>query len=289
MKMLSCAMARRRVQAFHDEELPFDGQIAVSAHLASCDACMSILTELRVVRAALRANAPGRVPVPVEDIAGLEATVVSRVRAEQTLALTTRVRTLFEDMHFVYAGLAATTAALACAAIMTSMMRFVAADRPGSLIAMMSLLDKPEAHDIHLPNAPSFGRDPFVVDARIQTPWALDEAFVTSGVASGDDDGVITLAAVVSREGRVQSLELLPTGRRAPRRGQAKAVEELMDAVSRVRFEPARVAGFPVAVNMVWLVAHTTVRAPKDAIDPAPGAKKRRVVNRVELVPAEVV
>jgi hypothetical protein len=288
MKRLSCAAVRRRVQAFHDDELPVDGQIAVSAHLASCDACMSILTELRAVRAALRASAPARDAVPAEDIAGLEAVVVSRVRAEQALALTTRVRTLFEDMHFVYAGLAATTAALACAAIMTSMMRFVATDRPGSLIAMMNLLDKAEAHDIHLPNAPALERDPFVVDARIQMRWALDEVFVTSGVASGADDGVITLAAVVSREGRVQNLELLPAGRRAPPRGEAKAVEELMDAVSRVRFEPARVAGFPVAVNMVWLVAHTTVRAPKDAIDPAPGAKKRRVMHRVEPVLARM-
>jgi len=34
----------------------------------------------------------------------------------------------------------------------------------------------------------------------------------------------------------------------------------LRDAVSRARFEPATRKGMPVAVNMVWLVAHTTVR-----------------------------
>ena len=30
--------------------------------------------------------------------------------------------------------------------------------------------------------------------------------------------------------------------------------------MSRARFEPATRKGLPVAVNMVWLVAHTTVR-----------------------------
>jgi hypothetical protein len=31
--------------------------------------------------------------------------------------------------------------------------------------------------------------------------------------------------------------------------------------VSDARFEPARVDGLPVAVNMIWLVTNTTVRA----------------------------
>ena len=37
----------------------------------------------------------------------------------------------------------------------------------------------------------------------------------------------------------------------------------MLGAMSQARFEPARVAGLPVAVNMVWLVAHTTVRGTK--------------------------
>lgn len=34
----------------------------------------------------------------------------------------------------------------------------------------------------------------------------------------------------------------------------------LLDVAAAVRFEPASFAGVPVAVNMVWLLAHTTVR-----------------------------
>jgi hypothetical protein len=36
----------------------------------------------------------------------------------------------------------------------------------------------------------------------------------------------------------------------------------LLNAVATARFEPARAAGAPVSQNVVWLVSHTTVRAP---------------------------
>ena len=44
-----------------------------------------------------------------------------------------------------------------------------------------------------------------------------------------------------------------------------------MGEVSRTKFEPARVDGLPVAMNMVWLVPHTTVHTGKRAL----AAKKR--------------
>jgi hypothetical protein len=44
---------------------------------------------------------------------------------------------------------------------------------------------------------------------------------------------------------------------------RTKAVENLMGAVSRARFEPGRVDGLPAAMNMVWVVEHTTIRAPE--------------------------
>ena len=37
MKALTCAATRRRLDAFHDGELPIADQIAVSAHLDWCD------------------------------------------------------------------------------------------------------------------------------------------------------------------------------------------------------------------------------------------------------------
>ena len=81
-----------------------------------------------------------------------------------------------------------------------------------------------------------------------------------------------------------------PSGR-APRRGspEAEVVDMLLNTASMARFEPAKFDGLPVAVNVVWLVANTTVRAPKatldapivpadaDAVVQPPAPRKRRV------------
>jgi anti-sigma factor RsiW len=63
MTPLSCARARRRLQAFHDRELGVSDQIAVSAHLDWCDACANALAELDAVRSALQAFATQRMVV----------------------------------------------------------------------------------------------------------------------------------------------------------------------------------------------------------------------------------
>jgi hypothetical protein len=72
------------------------------------------------------------------------------------------------------------------------------------------------------------------------------------------------MAAIVTKEGTVIDLALLDPGggRSSAQTGKSKAVEDLLGAVSRARFEPGKVDGLPVAVNMVWVVEHTTVRAP---------------------------
>ena len=60
----------------------------------------------------------------------------------------------------------------------------------------------------------------------------------------------------------------------------------LRDEPSSARFEPARVDGLPVAVNMVLLVAHTTVRAAKDPLArPMPSPKKRRASSTPLRIP----
>ena len=39
MNRLSCGGARRRLSAFHDDELPVEEQVAVEAHLRACVDC----------------------------------------------------------------------------------------------------------------------------------------------------------------------------------------------------------------------------------------------------------
>jgi hypothetical protein len=91
---------------------------------------------------------------------------------------------------------------------------------------------------------------------------------------------------VVTLEGRLINLEVHPEDGHEPAAGsvQARAVEHLKDTVSNARFDPARVAGVPVAVNIVWMVAHTTVRAEKGTMNlstPRVGARKRRADVRL--------
>ena len=84
----------------------------------------------------------------------------------------------------------------------------------------------------------------------------------------------------MTREGRFETLRLLPAADQPAVRGHQEGTGDggPLGAVSKARFEPARVAGLPVAVNMVWMVAHTTVRGRSNGpieIRTAPVAKKR--------------
>ena len=270
MTPLTCAAARRRLQAFHDHELPVGQQIAVEAHLEWCDHCAAALTELQLVRAALRAGARSRARRTLDDAAGFNAAVVNRLKAEQDASLFARLQAMFEDLHLVYAGVGAAAATLVCLIIILGMVRFAADARPDSLAAIVAFLATPGSN-----------QNPVSIDRRVLLPRALDEAFSTTPGGKDENaevDAVFTLAAVVTREGRIANLELLHANGGEPVADEARLVEGLLDAVSRARFEPARMAGLPVAVNMVWLVAHTTVHANKNApidVPVVPAVKKR--------------
>jgi anti-sigma factor RsiW len=246
MRALTCAAARRKLQAFHDGELSVPDQIAVGSHLEWCDECATSVAEIEKVGTVLREMVPARRPMFNEEVGGFAAAVVNRAKAERDQSLLVRVRDMFEDMHLVYAGLGATVATVMCVVIMLGMMRFATRERPDSLAAIVNILANPGSN-----------LNPVSIDARMQAPRALDPSFSEQ---SAQEDAVFALAAVVTREGTIANLEMLRSSGRQGR-AEAQAIEHLMDAMSRARFEPAQVAGLPVAVNMVWLVAHTTVRA----------------------------
>lgn len=263
MKDLTCAAARRRLDAYHDHELSVGDQIAMDAHFEWCDSCAGALADLRLVRTAVRALAPGRAPLSADDAASFNRSVVSRAKAERDASFLARVRLMFDDLHLVYAGVGAAGATVACLIVMLGMMRFATIARPDSLAAMVEFLATPGSN-----------ANPVMIDGRVTLPRVLDGSFSNGGKAA-EEDTVFALAAVVTREGRIANLELLHAND-----DNAKLVEGLLDAVSRARFEPASVAGLPVAVNMVWLVAHTTVRGSSKPVTTlelpaAPTARKR--------------
>jgi hypothetical protein len=289
MKVLTCGATRRRLHAYHDEELSVGDQIAVGAHLEWCVGCATSFAELRLLRAALRSVAASRPAVTPEQIASLSSAVVSRARAERTASFTVRVHEMFDDMHLVYAGVGAAAATAVCVIIMFAMMRFATHERPDSLAAMVRILASLSDVEHHEDTRPP---TPIAVDARMLRPRALDDAFFAAPGKRSGQDALFTLSAVVTREGSIVNLELHPTGA-TPLAGsrEARALEGLRGAVSRARFEPARVAGLPVpaAVNMVWLVAHTTVRATQAglALPRSPSPRKRQADVTVVVRPTQ--
>jgi len=251
VKVLTCAAARRRLHDFHDEELSVGEQIAVGAHLEWCTECAEEYAELRAVRASLRSVA-GQTMLEDEDVDRLKRSVVNRARVERSASFFVRVHAMFEDMHFVYAGAGAAIAALFCVLSVSTMLSVTALATPGS------------------------NMNPVPLSGQVLAPVALNGGFATLIDPDDTNDSVFMIRAVVTREGTVENRELFhaTSGEEpiAPGTEEARAAETLMGAFSHVRFEPGRVDGLPVAVNMVWMVANTTVRADIPHARPQPAA-----------------
>ena len=142
MTGLTCMAVRQRLAAFHDDELPVQEQIAVQGHLYDCRACRDELHDgYHSVSDALRlAAAPG----PADDWTGLQPGVISRMRAEANEAWPARLGRMFDDMHLVWIGLAATAGTVLCGAIVLGMLRFASPERDDSLLAMITIMAAPQ-------------------------------------------------------------------------------------------------------------------------------------------------
>jgi hypothetical protein len=243
MKLLTCASVRRRLTAFHDRELPVEEQIAVGAHIGSCPPCAreaAVLAELsQVFRAAAAASGADR-----DDLSGLRADILSRLKQEREGMLPARLQRFRDDVHLVWIGMAAAAATLVCGAIMAGLLYYASPERDDSLSALITALASPGSNENPVRLQP--------YDMLYPSPGAdaVPAALVDSMT---QDEAILTLQAIVTREGTVGGLELLSDQ-------QGHEIEQLLDAISRARFAPARRRGSPVAVNMVWLLAHTTVR-----------------------------
>lgn len=246
MTPLGCDDAQTLLQAFHDGELPLDRAVAVEQHLDWCSPCTWEMRRLAAIADGLRgaANAlHGRGGEPVS----LQPAVLSRLRAEEQQSFPATMARMFEDMHLVWAGVGATLAATFCVTVILTMLSF-AAPSPGradSLAGLLSMMSAP---------APK----PGVSDGRVSLPRvAPNQAMpVMAMPADVDEDRVFALSGVVTQEGRLTDLEVMDGSHR-----EREALRPLLDVASTARFEPARLNDAPVAVNMVWLFARTTVRA----------------------------
>jgi len=243
MMFLTCAAVQRRLQAFHDRELQVGDLIAIEAHLRDCPPCTRDLHGLQAVGNVLRLAAA---PAPPDDWTGVRSSVISRMRAEAHESWTARVRRAFDDLHLVWIGLASTAATCLCAAAVLSMLHFASPERQDSLAAVIAVMAAPSGSDLN----------PARLDGRIQAPSVPENGIVYATLERSimEGDLVVPLSAIVTREGRVSGLE------RLDKLQDGRDVTTIVEALSRGRLEPAQFAGSPVAVNLVWLVAHTTVK-----------------------------
>jgi hypothetical protein len=244
MMLLSCAAVRRRLTAFYDRELPVRELIAVETHLSECPPCGRELRDLERVGDALRLVTA---PAPADDWTGLQPGVISRMRAERYESWAARTTRLFDDLHLVWIGMASTAATFLCAATVLSMLHFAPLERrQDSLAAMIAIKAAPYGSDIN----------PFRFDSRIQMPSVPDTGAVYDTLEShtSDADSEVAFAASLNREGRVSGLEVLGI---AP---DGHEMQGLMEGLTHARLEPAQFYGAPVAANLVWLVANTTVK-----------------------------
>jgi hypothetical protein len=248
MTLLTCAAVRRRLAAYYDRELPVAEQISVEGHVKDCPPCARELRELERIGDSLRLAAA---PSPSDDWAGLAPSVIGRMSAENEESFRGRASRLMEDLHFVWIGLASTAASLLCAAIALGTVASAAQERHDSLAAVFAVMAAPSGSDLNPARLDWRYRVPSVPqDGMVQQ--TLERSVLADGMS--DVDSMLALSAVVNRDGSVADLLVLrnSSGR--------EHVTNLLSAISQARLQPAELEGSPIAVNLVWLVAQTTVR-----------------------------
>lgn len=261
MKQLTCAQGLRRLSAFHDRELSIEEQIAVEGHLHDCRECEAEAACLEQLGDVLRSQAAGLAQACFDDLDGLETGVISRMKAEREESLPSRFGRLFEDLHFVYAGLGAAGATLACLLIMFGMMRFGAHARPDSLAALVEVLAAPASD-----GAAALSGDGGMTLLNGQ-PGTVDD-----GQRS---DAVFALSAVVTHQGRIRSLDVLHRGGTRSNPQAREEILNLMDSIMETQFQPGLSAdGQPVYAATLWRM-HVTVRGKAPRL-PAPSTSDSR-------------
>lgn len=255
MTLMTCAAVQRRLQAFHDRELPVGETISVEHHVSVCPPCARDLREFRHVGDALRLAAA---PSPSDDWAGLQAGVISRMRAEANQSWTARAHRFVDDLHLLWIGFASAAATVVLAGTVLSMLQVAPEPvRADSLATMLAVMGAPGGSDLN--PAALEGRNPlFGGPMRVQAPSVPQDGVVYAtleNALSTEDDRLLPLSASVTREGRVSELRALSN-----EVIDDEAVRDLIDKLSGGHLEPAQYGGDPVAVNYIWVVAHTTVR-----------------------------
>lgn len=251
--LMTCASVQRRLQGFHDRELPVRELIAVESHLADCPPCTKDLRALSLIGDALRLAAA---PPPADNWTGVQPGVISRMRAEDNESFAARTRRFIDDVHLVWIALASATATVVLAGSILSIL----ATRPGrddSMAAVFAVLGAKPGSNLN--PAPLDGRGLDLGPTPVLVPTVPREGVVFATLQNSPlpDDVVVPLSLNVTREGQVRGVEMLD------RTGHQEILQTLIHEIGKGRLEPALYGGDPIAVSLVWLLTHTTVKPGK--------------------------
>jgi putative zinc finger protein len=241
IRRIACDAVREELDAFHDGELPLEQQLLVREHLETCAGCGMEHDELVALRSGLRSLPTARHDGPPDS---WSSGVLEQAKVERQLSWHTWLLGVFDDMHLVWPAMGATAAVVVCLMASAGVMQATSEQRPDSLAGIIGYLASPGSN---------------VNPARIDGFTAVPRQHESDHWPLASEDAVLTLSAVVTREGRIQRVEMLAAEQAATLKVKPEVVLAMLDAASRAQFEPARAGGAPIAVSMVWLLAHTTV------------------------------
>jgi len=189
-----CPDVRERLEAFHDGELSIDERIEIQQHINECSGCSSAANELAELSSTLRGwAAVAGEDQPVEAL-GIPAHVIERLKIEESFSLRAQITEWFQDMHLVWAGLGASVATAICIVGSASVLHAANQERPNSMARVISVLASPGSND-----------NPLRLNYDMEAPRAASDA----AIEMSGEDAEYALSAVVSREGRVQGVEMI--------------------------------------------------------------------------------
>lgn len=245
----NCAQVRAELSAFYDEELPVADRIAIADHLEGCPSCRLEADDLELIGNALQATARVEDSAVMPGLSRLQTDILERWNAEERASFERTVLNLFDDPRRASTSVSISVVASLCLAMGAFLLAQSPIRHPESLKAAMTLSSRARTTDIYLPGVEML-------------PRANTEAIMPATVMNRHDDEV-AFAALVTADGYLEDVELIGDAV-GGRHGLASHAQlaALLNAVATARFEPARAAGAPVSQNVIWLVSHTTVRAP---------------------------
>jgi len=252
MTPLTCATVRRHLAAYCDRELDVGLHLAVRVHLADCETCRREGEEIETLGRVVRQSAPARRRARHDDLATVRNGVVGRFQAERAYHVAHALDRILDDLRVLSAAAGATVATAVCVVALLGFVRLTLREMPYSMAAVIGALADPGSN-----------RNPISVDGRMLLPRPASGSQMPTPALRGED-ALLLFSAVVTREGELRDLAVLEPGLRGLT-AENPAVLKLLDSVSQTRFQPARAGGTAVAVNVVWMVAHTTVFGKQDA------------------------